>query len=61
LQRFSTALISTHVAVLPWRYDTEIAPKTRYTLRRNTASITKGLNLQEKKYEVYCMKFCNKR
>jgi len=29
--------------VLPWRYDAEMAPQTRYALRRNTASIMKGV------------------
>jgi len=32
--------------VLPWRYDAEIGSwtsQTRYTLRRNTANIMKGL------------------
>jgi len=45
-RRFATASTSTQVAVLPWRYDAEMgswAPKTNYTLRRNTASIMKSL------------------
>jgi len=29
--------------MLSWRYDAEMAPQTRYTLRHNTASIMKGL------------------
>jgi len=29
--------------VLHWRYDTEMAPQTRCTLRREMASIMKGL------------------
>jgi len=32
-------------AVLPWRYDVEMAPQTSCTLRRNKASIMKGLVL----------------
>jgi len=31
--------------VLPWRCDAEMAQQTRYTFRRNTASIMKGLVL----------------
>jgi len=49
---FATASKSTQVAVLPWRYDAELgamtrswAPQIRYTLRRNTASMMKGLVL----------------
>jgi len=33
----------TQVAVLPWRYDAEMAPQARYSLRRNKATIVKGL------------------
>ena len=35
--------ISSKGAVLPWRNDANMGPKTRYTLRRNTASIMKDL------------------
>jgi len=31
------------VAMLPWRYNVEMGTATRYTLRRNTVSIMKGL------------------
>jgi len=44
-KRFATASTSTQVTVLPWRYDAELAPQTRYTLWRNTVSIMKGLVL----------------
>jgi len=38
------------VAALPWRYDAtrRWAPQTRYTLRRNTASIMKGSIIHHK-------------
>jgi len=37
------------VAMLPWRYNAKmLAPQTRYTLRRNTASIMKSLVLVNK-------------
>jgi len=42
---FANASISMQVAMLPWRYVVEWAPQTRYMLRRNTASIMKGLVL----------------
>jgi len=42
-KRFAIASTSTQVAVLPWRYDAEMGISTCYTLRRNTASIMKGL------------------
>jgi len=45
-KRLATASTSTQVAVLPWRYMTRRwAPQSRYTLRRNTASVMKGLVL----------------
>ena len=37
--------ISSKEAVFPERNDAEMAPQTRYTLRRNTASIMKNLIL----------------
>jgi len=36
---FNTNSTFTKIALLPWRYDTELNTATRYTLRRNTASI----------------------
>jgi len=44
-KRFATASTLTQVVVLPWRYVKELAPQSRYTLRRNMASKTKGLVL----------------
>jgi len=44
-KRFATASASTQVAVLSWRYDGRLTLQTRYTLRRNTASIMKDLVL----------------
>jgi len=41
-QRLATASTSTQVAVLPWSMSRRWTPQTRYTLRRNTASIMKG-------------------
>jgi len=48
-KRFVTASTYTQVAVLPWRYDAERAPQTRYTLQRNTASILKTTVKREDK------------
>jgi len=41
--RFATASTFTQVALLPWRHDAKMGTATLCTLRRNTASITKGL------------------
>jgi len=40
---FATTSTSMQVAVFPWCYDAEMAPLTRYMLRRNMVSIMKGL------------------
>jgi len=41
--RIARKIDVTQVAVLPWRYVEELAPQTRYTLRRNnTVTTMKG-------------------